>query len=589
MTRLPQRLASRWNVVREIVATLRGFERPAATVVATSLALALLEGASLTLLVPLLQSFKPGTAQRLQLIVLGIGALILLRAGASYLNSVVTARLELRVLLRLRESLATATYASRYADLSGLGGGRLVNLFSMQTERLVAGIAALVALLNAVLLLVVYGGALVLLSWRLSLAAAALGAIGFGITAYASRRIRAYSVAMVRAEEDSSRLVLDDAAGLHVIQAYDVGPERLALHQQVNRTLYREAMGLHRWRSAVGPATEVLYVVVLLGGLLLALAVWPNQLFADLPMVLVFVFVLHRLQGRFGAITEAASALAEQEGATLNVFAFLGDGASRAPDGSAEVRAPAERIRMEQVAYGYVEGESVLRGLDLEVRRGEVVAVVGASGSGKSTLAQLLVRLREPQSGRILLNGVPLDDLTRASLARNLGVVFEDCFVFDESVAWNISLGRDLPAHAAEDAARAARLDDIVRALPDGYGTRVGPRGGTLSAGQRQRVALARALVTRPQILVLDEATSALDADTERSITEELRKRRPDGITLILAHRLSTVLAADRIAVLEAGRIVAVGRHAELLDTSPVYRRLVETQLVERTTDEVVS
>lgn len=585
--RLPQRLASRWKDVREAITSLRGFERPAATVAVTSLALALLEGASVTLLVPFLESFERGSEQRLQLIVLAIGALVLLRAAACYLNGVLSARLQLRVLLRLRESLAEAFYASRYADLAALGGGRLVNLFSMQTERVVAGIYALVALLNAVLLLAVYGGALVLLSWRLSLAAAVLGAIGFGVTAYAGRRIRAYSVLMMRAEEDSSRLVLDDAAGLHVIQAYDVGGERLALHRRVNRTLYREAMGLRRWRSAVKPATEVLYAVVLLGALLVALNVWQDQLFGNLPLVLAFGFVLHRVQGQFGAITEAVSALAEQEGATLNVFAFLGERASGARDGSEAVDSPVERISVEQVGFRYAGGEPVLRGLDLELRRGEVVAVVGASGSGKSTLAQLLVRLRAPQSGRILVDGVPLDRVARASLARNLGVVFEDCFVFDEPVDWNISLGRDLPSPAVAKAAHTARLDELIHSLPDGYRTRVGPRGGKLSAGQRQRLALARAIVTRPQILILDEATSALDSPTERSVAEGLRDRRPDGITLIIAHRLSTVLEADRIAVLDGGGIAAAGRHAELLETSAVYRRLVETQLVERAAEGV--
>lgn len=583
--RLAKRLALRFTVVREVIAALRGFERPAATVAATSLALVLLEGGSLSLLVPLLQSFKPGSERGLQFIALGIGALVLFRGAAAYLNGVLSARLQLRVLLRLRERLAGAFYASRYADVAAFGGGRLVNLFSTQTERVVAGIAALVALLNAVLLLAVYGGALVLLSWRLSVAAAVVGAVAFGIAAYADSRIRAYSVLMVRAEEDSSRLVLDDAAGLHVVQAYDVGAERLALHRRVNRTLYHEAMGLHRWRNVVRPATEALYVAVLVGGLLLALGLWREQLFRNLPLVLAFAFVLVRLQGRVGAIAEAASSLAEQEGATLNVFAVLGDRSSVAHDGPEAMESPVERIRVDQVSFRYGEGKPVLGGLDLDLRRGEVVAVVGASGSGKSTLAQLLVRLRSPQAGRILVDGVPLEGMARASLARNLGVVFEDCFIFDETVQWNISLGRDLPSPAVADAAEAARLDELIRSLPDGYGTRVGPRGGKLSAGQRQRLALARALVMRPQILVLDEATSALDGPTEQSVADRLRERRADGITVVIAHRLSTVLAADRIAVLDGGRIAATGQHMDLLETSPVYRRLVETQLVERAPD----
>ncbi|MGA2383790.1 MAG: ABC transporter ATP-binding protein [Gemmatimonadales bacterium] len=582
-------MTSWWHEVREVLSSLRGFERAAATVAITSLALGLLEGASVTMLVPFLSSFNGESARRLQLIVVAIGALLLLRAAAGYVNGVLSARLQLRVLLRLRESLAKTFYASRYADLSGFGAGRLVNLFSMQTERVLTGIAALVGLLNAVLLLAVYGVALVAMSWRFSLAAAALGAIAGAVTLHARRRIREHSVRLVRAEEDSSRLVLDDAAGLHVIQAYDVGRQRLALHRRVNEGLYREAMGLYRWRSAVGPLTQAIYTLSLLGALLIALAAWRAQLFAHLPLVLAFVFVLHRLQTQFGGISDASSVLAEQEGAALNVFAFLGERASRASDGTETLGAPVSRITVEQAQYRYPDGERVLHGLDLELQRGEAVAVVGASGAGKSTLAQILVRLREPQAGRILLDGVPLDRVTRASLARSLGVVFEDCFVFDESVEWNITLGRDVPPNAVSEAARVARLDEVVGSLPDRYATRVGTRGGKLSAGQRQRLALARALVAGPQILVLDEATSALDAAAERSITESLRERRPNGITLIIAHRLSTVLTADHVAVLDGGRIVAEGRHADLLESSVVYRRLVETQLVERTAERVAT
>ncbi len=582
MTATRRPLASRWRSVRSAVVALRGFERPAAGVALTSLALALCEGASLTLLVPALASFEPGAERRLQLMVAAIGALILLRTAAAALNGVLSARLQLTVLTRLREGLAEAFYATRYPVLAALGGGRLVNLFSLQTERLVAGIASLVALVNATLLLLAYAGTLLVLSWRLSLAAALLGALGFGVTAIAVRRIRAHAVRMVRAEEDSSRLALDDAAGLHVIQAFDAGAARLALHREANRTLYRETMALHRWRAAVRPATDALYAAALVGAIVLALQFWRDQLFANLPLLLAFVFMLHRLQGQLGAIGEALAGLAEQEGAALNVFGFLRDGAARAPDGHGALDAPAGRIGLDRIEFGYVPGAPVLRGLDLELRRGEVVAVVGVSGSGKSTLAQLLVRLRAPQSGRILIDDVPLASVARASLARSLGVVFEDCFVFDETVRWNVSLGRDLPASALTGAAAAVGLDELIRSLPHGYDTRVGPRGGTLSAGQRQRLALARALVAGPQILVLDEATNALDAAAEGAVVARLRERRPDGITLVIAHRLSTVLAADRIAVLEGGRIAATGTHAELLEASPVYRRLVETQLVER-------
>ena len=586
MTRPLQWLASRSLETRQTLSLLRGFERPAAAVALTSLAVMALEGASVTMLVPFLSSFSGEAIRRLQLIIVGLGALLLLRAGAGYLNGVLGSRLQVRVLLRLRESLAESFYASHYAELSGFGGGRLVNLFAAQTERVVGGIGALVALFNAGLLMMVYGVALVVMSWRMSLAALALGAIAGTITLHASRRIRAYAAGMVRAEEDSSRLVLDDAAGLGVIQVFDAARERLSLHRRVNREVYRQAMGVYRWHSALGPVTQAAYAAVLLGGLLVALAFRREALFQHLPLVLAFLFVLHRLESQFGGLSDAFSGLAEQQGAGLNVFALLRERAPRAADGSEAVPSPISRITMERVGYRYPGGESVLRGLDLELRRGEVVAVVGASGSGKSTLAQLLVRLRTPQAGRILLDGVPLGDLARASLARSFGVVFEDCFIFDESVRWNVALGREIAPGAVDAAARTAQLDELVATLPDGYETRVGSRGGKLSAGQRQRIALARALLAEPQILVLDEATSAIDAATERSISDGLRERRPGGITLVIAHRLSTVLTADRIAVLDDGRIAATGTHAELLETNATYRRLVETQLVGRSAEE---
>ncbi|MFI5208206.1 MAG: ABC transporter ATP-binding protein [Gemmatimonadales bacterium] len=568
--------------MREAAQSLRGDERLALTVAATSLGLVTLEGASITLIVPFLQSFRPGELGRLRLIIVGVGVLLVLRSLAAWANGVLSAKLQLRVLLRLRESLAESFYRSRYADLVAMGPGRLINLFSVQTERVVGGIGALVALANALLLLAIYGTALVVLSWRASLAAALVGGVGFLVAAYAGGRIRDRAARMVEAEGDSSALALDDAAGLSMIRVYDAGRSRLALHRRVNDRVFREAMGLHRWRSAVKPLTDVLYAGAVLGALLLALTLWGTRVLDSIPLIIAFGFVLTRLQGQLGAVAEASVELAEQDGAALGVFAFLGSSAARDPDGTAELTPEVRLVQVERVTFRYGDGAPVLRGLDLELTRGEVVAVVGESGTGKSTLAQLLMRLREPQGGSIRLDGVGLDEFSRASLAKRLGVVFEDGFVFDESVEWNVSMGRDLPASAVREATDAAGLADVIAALPDGLATRVGSRGNTLSAGQRQRLALARAIAARPQILVLDEATNALDSPTETSIAEQLRALRPTGITLLIAHRLNTVLAADRILVMDGGRIAAAGRHEELLETSPAYRRLVESQLINR-------
>jgi ABC-type multidrug transport system fused ATPase/permease subunit len=338
-------------------------------------------------------------------------------------------------------------------------------------------------------------------------------------------------------------------------------------------------MTVHRWRSAVRPITDTLFAVAVLGALVVPGFGGGERLLANLPLVIAFAFVLFRLQGQVGVLGEAVSTLAEQSGVGTNVLALLENSRSEA-DGSATVGASVEQVQADQVVFGY-GGASVLRGLDLDANAGEIVAVVGASGAGKSTLVQLLLRLRLPESGTISLDRAPLGSLRRMALAENIGVVFEDCFLFDESVEWNITLGRHFSPAQVQAAVSMAELDDVVRSLPGASQFRVGPRGRNLSAGQRQRVVLARAVIARPQILILDEATNALDAPTEQSLLRRLREARPEGITLVIAHRLSTVLAADRIVVLEGGRFAGVGRHAELLEGNETYRQLVETQLID--------
>src|SRR4051794_13924234 len=233
-------------------------------------------------------------------------------------------------------------------------------------------------------------------------------------------------------------------------------------------------------------------------------------------------------------------------------------------------------IEIDDVQFGYTSDEPVLDGFTLRVRAGETVALVGASGSGKSTIALLLPRFYDVKHGAVRVDGVDVRDVTLDSLRSQIGVVFEDSFLFSDSVRNNIAFGR--PNATDEEvvaAARAAEADRFIAALPDGYDTVVGELGLTLSGGQRQRVALARALITDPRILLLDDATSAVDSRTEEEIHATLRKIMQGRTTILIAHRRSTLRLADRIVVLERGRVSAEGTHEELLERSPLYRLLL--------------
>ncbi len=241
-------------------------------------------------------------------------------------------------------------------------------------------------------------------------------------------------------------------------------------------------------------------------------------------------------------------------------------------DGTASL--PAGPLDLTAVAVEHArDGPPVLRGVDLTVGPGEVVALVGSTGSGKSTLLELLSRLERPDRGRILLGGVPIEELSSAERTEAVGLVFQESFLFADSVRENLTVGADVDDARLAGALAVARAE-FVHELPDGLDTVLGERGVTLSGGQRQRVALARALLRRPRVLLLDDATSAVDPRVEADILDRLR-RDVRATTLVVAHRLSTISLADRVLFLDDGRIAATGSHAELAASVPAYRALV--------------
>jgi ATP-binding cassette subfamily B protein len=239
-------------------------------------------------------------------------------------------------------------------------------------------------------------------------------------------------------------------------------------------------------------------------------------------------------------------------------------------------------VAFDHVTCEYHPGRSVLDNVNFKVRPGQTVALVGATGSGKTTVANLIPRFYDVSSGRVLIDGIDIRDMNLNSLRRQIGIVMQETTLFSGSIKENIAFGKgDATDDDIDRAAQMARAEEFIARLPEGYETRVGERGVSLSGGQKQRVAIARALLMDPRILILDEFTSAVDAATERLIRAALVDLMRGRTTFVIAHRLSTVRAADMILVLQHGRLVDRGTHEELLENSQVYREIHASQLAE--------
>lgn len=440
---------------------------------------------------------------------------------------------------------------------------------------------ALAQFVNQAITLV--GGVVVLLALNLRLTLVMLAIVPAVVVAGASfgRRLRRISTSFQDAVGDANASAEEAISGVRVVKSFtaeNVERRRYALGIDAS---YRLALKRVRVRSLFVPTVILamflgIGVVLWYGGRLVVQgALQGGDLIAFL---LITVFVA----GSIGTFTGLYSQLQEALGASARIFELL-DAESDLPEPAEPVRLthPRGEVRFERVSFRYGDRGTalVLDDIDLEAAPGRVVALVGPSGAGKSTLISLIPRFYDPTAGRVLLDGVDLRRLATRELRAHIGIVPQETQLFSGSIAENIRYGRpEAEDGAVAAAARAANAERFIAAFPAGYETLVGERGVKLSGGQRQRVAIARALLKDPRILILDEATSSLDSASEALVRAALERLMEGRTTFVIAHRLSTVLGADTILVLDGGRIVERGPHRALLAAGGLYRDLFQRQ-----------
>ncbi|SEL85100.1 ATP-binding cassette, subfamily B [Stigmatella aurantiaca] len=488
-----------------------------------------------------------------------------------------------RVVTRLRQKLFANIMGQEVAFFDERKTGELTNRLASDTTVLQNTVSSNVSMVLRNLATAVGGVALLfytsptLTLLMLSVVpAVAVSAVVYG------RRVRKLSKEVQDALAASNEVAEESLSGVRTVRAFAAEKHEVARYRsamdkafELARRRIRHSSTFMAVASFGGFAAAV--VVLWYGG---RLVVEDKLSVGGLTSFLVYsLFVAFSL----GALAELWADFMRASGAAERVFELM-DRLPTIPTSGGERPARIEgRIELREVHFAYPTrpDTQVLQGIDLTIAPGEIVAIVGPSGAGKSTIASLLTRLYDPQGGRILLDGQDLRTLDPEWLRQQIGVVAQEPLLFSSSIAENIRYGRmDASDAEVEAAARAANAHDFISRFPEGYRTPVGERGVQLSGGQKQRVAIARAVLKDPRLLILDEATSALDAESEHLVKDALERLMQGRTTLIIAHRLSTVMGANRVLVLEGGNVVQSGSHAALMSQEGLYRRLVEKQFV---------
>ncbi|GAB4452019.1 MAG: ABC transporter ATP-binding protein [Armatimonadaceae bacterium] len=570
---------------RDVASRLWDYTRPYRVQLAGGLVCGVLAGAALAATSEMVNKFiaglDSGNTRLLALVCLGNVLLYALMGALRYGQSVLLANVAQRVGMRLRREVYSHLQTLSLGYFHRQRTGALLSTLTSDIPRLQGAVNMLKDFVATPVMVVVVLAWMFTISWQLTLAAFAVVPVMALMIQRLTRRLRAISRETQNRQADVAAVMEETLAAPRVVRAFTAEKYEVARFEQENeRAIESQLRGIRR-SARLGPVVDLIgaagvSAVLFIGGRLVTIGQMTT---ADLIQLLI---LMSQLANNINAIGNLRGTVEEIMGAADRIFREVLEvqpEIADAPDAKPMPEIEGQ-ITFDNVSFAYEPGQPVLQKVNLTIEPGQVVALVGETGAGKTTLADLVPRFYDPTEGTVRIDGQGLRSVTLQSLRSQIAIVPQDTVLFSGTIRDNIAYGRrDALEAEVKAAARAANIAEFIESLPNGYETWIGERGATLSGGQRQRVAIARALLADPRILILDEATSALDAATEALVQEALDTLMQGRTTILIAHRLSTVVNADQIVVLRRGGIIAeVGSHTELMARGGVYAALFETQ-----------
>ncbi len=502
------------------------------------------------------------------------------RAVFSYLGRYCAKLCEIGLVDTLRKRIFKQFQSFSLSYYTQKRSGELINTFSAEVSHLSFAFNELINFVTKSCVILAYTCAMFVISWQLTLVTVILFSLLAAAASNWIRRVRQASFEMTSAGGELAAKTTEFISGIRTVQAFWTQEFESKRFYEVAQKFANAWLKASTISGLLQPLIEALATTILVAMILVAVSTLISSGILNVVSLLAFLFALFRLLPIIAHMNSSWGLIAMNSGALGAVEELLRtDNKAYLTDGTKNFPGLKQAIELVNLNFGYDNNQLVLHDINLTIERGQTVALVGASGSGKTTLADLLVRFYDPTSGKILIDKVDLREYSLGSLRNNIAVVSQDTFIFNTSVRENIAYGlENIDDRAILEAAKGANASEFIAELPQGFDTKLGDRGVRLSGGQRQRIAIARAMLRNPQILILDEATSALDSVSERLVQQSLEKLAYGRTAIAIAHRLSTIFKADKVIVLEHGRIVEQGGYQELLNRKGKLWKYHQTQ-----------